>query len=208
MLPKEALSMSNTVSTANFLKDALVTYAQYSASQKQDVQKAALRWLQLHISHDLADQTILDQFGKKWRQGSSQPVSADPINFESLPGSYKGEKSINSHQEDALAFLQEVIPPALQDGFQQRWNLKVKLQVSDAAGAIFKIDQQDIALLQQNDASGDGTGWYAVAHESVYYLLSYEEKGDDYLVEIGEEISPQNQSTWFVPKEQVKISNL
>lgn len=196
--------MSNsTALESGFLKDALVTYAQYSASQKQDIQKAALRWLQLHIDNDLEDKTILEQFAKKWRQGSNQPLSADPIDFERLPGSYKGKKSVSGHQEEAIAFLQEVIPQQMQEDFKQRWNIKSKLQVSNPAGATFRIDQQ----VQQDDANGDGTTWYQVEDKSVYYLLSYAEQGDDYWVELAEEIGSQNQNTWFVDKEQVKISS-
>ncbi|MEM8810613.1 MAG: hypothetical protein AAGF01_31780 [Cyanobacteria bacterium P01_G01_bin.38] len=195
-------------STPSFLKDAFVAYAQYSASQKQDVQKAALKWLQLHINNDLADKTILEQFAQKWRKGSNQPLSAAPLYLESLPRSYKGKKSVSGHQEEALSFLQEVVPLQMQEDFKQRWNLKAKLQVSSSDGATFKVDQQEMTLLKQNDADGDGTAWYQIADNSLYYLLSYEEKGDDYLVELGEEISPQNQNTWFVAKEHVKISSI
>ena len=201
--------MTNSASsTSSFLKDAFAAYASYSSSQKQDAQKAALRWLQSHINNDLADKTILEQFAKKWRKGSSQTLSADPLYLERLPGSYKGEKSVSDHQEKALNFLQEVVPLQMQEDFKQRWNLKTKLQVSNSTGAIFKIDPREMTLLQQDDANGDGTAWYQVEDKSVYYLLSYEEKGDDYLVELGEEISPQNQNTWFVAKEHVKISGV
>ena len=195
-------------SNSNFLKDAFAAYAPYSTAQKQDVQKAALKWLQLHISSDLEDKTILEQFAQKWRKGSKQPLSVAPLSMESLPRSYKGNNSVSGHQEEALSFLQEVIPPQMQEDFKQRWNLKAKLQVSNATGATFKIDQQEMTLLQQNDANGDGTAWYQVEDKSVYYLLSHEEKGDDYLVELSEEISSQNQNTWFVAKEDVKISSV
>lgn len=194
--------------TSSFLKDAFLSYALYSAPQKQDVQKTALKWLQLHINNDLADKTILQQFAQKWRKGSTQPLSADPLYLESLPSSYKGEKSVSGHQEEALTFLQEVVPLQMQEDFKQRWNLNAKLRVSNSTGATLKIDQREMTLLQQNDASGDGTAWYQIADKSVHYLLSYEEKGDDYLVELAEEISPQKQNTWFVAKEHVKISNV
>ncbi len=198
---------SSVSSESSFLKDALVSYAPYSNLQKQDIHKAALRWLQVHINNDLADKTILDQFAQKWRKDSNQPLSTDPIDFELLPGSYKGEKSVSNHQEEALTFLQEAVPVSIQENFKQRWDIKTKLQVSNSAGAIFKVDQRDMALLKQTDANGDGTAWYQVKNRSVYYVLSYEEKGDDYFVELGEEISPQNKNAWFVAKEQIKISS-
>lgn len=188
-------------STSNFLKDALVNYAQYTSAQKQDVQKAALKWLQIHINNDLTDKTILNQFAQKWRKGSNQPLSVDPLHLENLPRSYKGKKSLSNHQEEALTFLQDIVPLQIQEDFKQRWELKAKLQVSNSDGATFKPDQQ-------NDADGDGTTWCQIEDKTVYYLLSYEEKGDDYLVELGEEISPQNQNTWLVAKEHVKISSI
>lgn len=199
---------SSVSSTSSFLKDAFATYALYSAPHRQNVHKAALRWLQLHINTDLEDKTILQQFAKKWRKDASQPLSADPIYFESLPSSYKGEKSVSGHQEEALTFLQEVVPLQMQEGFKQRWELKSKLQVSNPSGTAFKVEQQEIATLQQNDADGDGTAWYQVEDKSLYYLLSYEETGDDYRIELSEEISPQNRNTWFVAKEHVKVSNV
>ncbi len=195
-------------STSSFLKDAFMAYASYSASQKQEVQQAALKWLQLHINNDLEDKTILEQFAQKWRKGSNQPLTADPIYLERLPGSYKGNKSVDSHQEEALTFLQEVVPLQLQEDFKQRWNLKSKLQVSNSTGATFRIDQREMTLLQQDDPNGDGIAWYQLADKSVCYLLSHEERGDDYWVELSEEISPQNQNTWFVAKEHVKISGV
>ncbi|MEO1299861.1 MAG: hypothetical protein AAFW75_29640, partial [Cyanobacteria bacterium J06636_16] len=158
----------SATSTSNFLKDAFVSYAQYSTAQKQDMQKAALKWLQLHINNDLEDETILEQFAKKWRRGSNQPLSADPLHLESLPRSYKGKKSVSGHQEEALNFLQEVVPLQMQEGFKQRWNPKAKLQVSNSAGATFKIDQREMTLLQQDDVNGDGTAWYQVEDKSVY----------------------------------------
>ncbi len=201
--------MSNSESQAsNFLKDAFASYAQYSAAQKQEMQKAALKWLQQHINNDLEDKTILEQFSKKWRYSSKQPLSDDPIDFTRLPSSYKGEKSVSGHQEEALAFLQAAVPQKMQDDFQQRWELQAKLEVSNSTGATFKIDQRDMALLQQADSDGDGTAWYQVEDKSLYYLLSYAEKGDDYWVELSEEISSKNQNTWFVAQEQVKISSI
>ncbi|MBE9101648.1 hypothetical protein [Vacuolonema iberomarrocanum] len=188
-------------SESNFLKDALVNYAQYTSAQKQDVQKSALKWLQSHINSDLTDKTILDQFAQKWRKNSNQPLSVDPLYLENLPRSYKGDKSLNNHQEEALIFLQDIVPLQMQEGFKQRWELKAKLQVSNSDGATFKTDQQI-------DVDSDGSTWCQVEDKTVYYLLSHEEKGDDYLVELSEEISPQNQNTWFVAKEHVKISSI
>jgi hypothetical protein len=192
---------SSESSTSNFLKDAFVSYAQYTNAQKQDAQKAALKWLQSHINNDLADKTILDQFAQKWRKDSDQPLSVDPLYLENLPHSYKGKKSLNSHQEEALTFLQDIVPLKMQEDFKQRWDLKAKLQISNSDGATFKPDQQNAVT------SGDPITCQ-IEDKTVYYLLSYEEKGDDYLVELGEEISPQNQNTWLVAKEHVKISSI
>ncbi|MEO1095235.1 MAG: hypothetical protein AAFX01_10095 [Cyanobacteria bacterium J06638_28] len=199
---------SSATSISSFLKDAFVAYAPYSTAQKQDMQKAALKWLQLHISNELEDKTILEQFAQKWRKDSTQSLSAAPLYLETLPGSYKGKKSVSGHQEEALNFLQATVPLQMQEDFKERWNLKSKLQVSNSAGATFKVDQREITLLQQDNTEGDGTAWCHVEDQSVYYLLSYEEQGDDYRVELGEEIGSQNQNTWFVSKEHVKISNI
>lgn len=203
--------MTNPASSVpSFLRDAFVSYAPFSNLQKQDVQKRALKWLQLHINTELEDKTIIEQFTQKWRVGTGQSSSSDqsPLHLENLPGSYKGTKSISGHQEDALVFLQEVVPLQMQEDFKQRWNAKTKLEVSNAAGAFFKIDEQATTLLQQEDPDGNGTTWYQVEHKKIYYLLSSEPKGDDYLVVLGEEISPQNRNTWFVAQEHVKISNV
>lgn len=203
--------MSNPASSVpSFLRDALVSYTGFSNQQKQDVQKRALKWLQVHINTDLTDKTILEQFTQKWRFGASQSASTDqsPLLLENLPGSYKGNQSINGHQEEALVFLQNIVPVEMQADFQQRWNAKSKLEVSSADGASFKVDDREIALLQQEHQDGDGTTWYLVEHKQVYYLLSSELQGNNYQVVLAEEISPQNRSTWFVAQDQVKISNV
>ncbi|MEO0532578.1 MAG: hypothetical protein AAF215_01760 [Cyanobacteria bacterium P01_A01_bin.123] len=202
--------MTNSTSSApNFLRDMIKDPATFNNPQKQDVQKRALKWLQLQIDNELTDKTIIEQFAQKWRVGKNQSPGTDQssLSMENLPGSYKGTKSISGHQEDALDFLQEVIPLPMQEGFKQRWNAKIKLEVSNASGASFKIDEQEMTLLQEDDPDGNGTTWYQVENKKVYYLLSSEPKGDDYLVVLGEEISPQNRNTWFVAQEDVKISN-
>ena len=67
----------------------------------------------------------------------------------------------------------------------------------------------EIYTLSLHDALPiSGTGWYLVEEQTTYYVLSSESKGDDYLVELGEEISPANLSTWFVSQEDVKLSNV
>ncbi len=204
--------MTDSVTSAapNFLREALASYAPFSNQQKQNAQKRALTWLQLHINTDLTDKTILEQFAQKWRAGPNQSSSANrpPLRLENLPGSYKGEKSINRHQETALNFMQQIVPLQMQEEFNQRWNAKTKLAVSSPSGAIFKLDQRDIALLQQEDADGEGHTWYLVPDKSVYYLISSASQGEDYQVVLSEEISPQNRNIWFVSQEQVKISNV
>jgi hypothetical protein len=120
--------MTNPASSVpSFLRDAFTSYSSFSNLQKQDVQKRALKWLQLHITTELTDKTILDQFTQQWRTGTSQSPGPDqsPLYLENLPGSYKGDKSINGHQENALVFLQEVVPSQMQEDFKQRWNAKI-----------------------------------------------------------------------------------
>ncbi|MBE9136228.1 hypothetical protein IQ254_03255 [Nodosilinea sp. LEGE 07088] len=194
----------------SFLRDAFKSHANFSSSQRQDAQKRALKWLQLHIETDLSDETILKKFTQMWRSeaNSSQDAEQSPLHFENLPGSYKGTKSINSHQEDALSFIQAAVPLKMQEDFSQRWDAKTKLEVSNSSGACFKIDRQEIAVLQQKDPDGDGTAWYQVDDKQIYYLLSSEPAGDDFLIVLSEEISPQNKSTWFVAQEHVKIANI
>lgn len=201
--------MTNPASSVpSFLRDAFESHATFSSLQKQDVQKRALKWLQLHINTDLEDKTIIEQFTQKWRVGADRSPILDqsPLYLDVIPGSYK--KSINGHQEDALVFLQEAVPLQMQADFQQRWNAKTKVEISNSSGASFKIDQREMALLQQEDPDGNGTAWYHVEHQQVYYLLSSEPNGDDFLVVLSEEISPQQGNTWFVAQEHVKISTV
>ncbi len=202
--------MVNPAATRSFLRDALNSYAPYSNPQKQDVQKRALKWLQCQIEAEVSDKTLLEQFTQKWRTGANQPLSPDnsPLYLEKLPGSYKGSRSINAHQEDALIFLQEQVPPSLQDEFKKHWDIKIKLEVSNSSGTAFKIDEREKSILQQEYPNGDGTTWYQVDNKQMYYLLSSEPKGDHYLVVLSEEISPQNRNTWFVCQEHVKISKM
>ena len=204
--------MADPVSSVpSFLRDALKAYAPYSSAQKQNMQKRALKWLQRHIHADLEDKTIIKQFAQKWRgleAGQSSSSDHSPLSLENLPGSYKGAKSINGHQEGALVFLQEVVPTQMQEDFKQRWDAKEKLEVTHSPGAFFKIDGREITLLQQDNSDGDGTTWYQVENKSTYYLLSSEPKGDDYLVVLCEEISPQNRNTWFVAQAHVKLSSV
>ncbi|WP_107667194.1 hypothetical protein [Cyanothece sp. BG0011] len=197
-------------SVPSFLRDAFESYAQYTAEQKQDAQQRALKWLQTHIESDLPDKSILTQFARKWRTGSNAPSEADDsnLNWANLPSSYKGNKSINSHQEEALKFLEETIPQELQDDFKTRWEVKTKLKVSNASGTPFKVDETDLKVLQENDPNGEGKKWYQVNKGDVYYLLSSEEKDDHYLIVTTEEIGSEDRNTWYVSKEDVNISGV
>jgi hypothetical protein len=194
----------------SFLRDAFQSYAQFTVDQKQDAQKRALKWLQIHIQSDLSDQTILDQFAQKWRTGKLSPSNANdsPLHLENLPRSYKGTDSINAHQEEAFSFLEEHIPTALQDEFKARWEVKKRLKVSGASGTPLKIDETELETLQKNDPDGEGKTWYQVNKGDIYYVLSSEEKGENYLVVMTEEIGSENRNTWYVSKKDVDISNL
>ncbi|MCU0566592.1 MAG: hypothetical protein MUF49_08345 [Oculatellaceae cyanobacterium Prado106] len=199
--------MTNQTSVIpSFLRDAFESHASFSNLQKQDVQKRALKWLQLHINDDLADKTIMEQFTQKWRVGPRQTLGADqsPLHLDVIPGSYS--KSPNNHQEEALVFLQEVVPLQLQEDFKQRWNAKNKLEVSNKSGTSFKIDERKMELLQQEDPDGCGITWHHVESKQVYYLLSSEEKGENLLVVLAEEIGSENRNTWFVSQKDVKVS--
>ncbi|WP_009546102.1 hypothetical protein [Crocosphaera subtropica] len=203
--------MATTENSApSFLRDAFESYAQYTADQKQDAQQRALQWLQTHIESDLSDKTILTQFAQKWRTGNNTPSEADqsPLNWANLPRSYKGNKSINSHQEEALKFLEETIPQELQDDFKARWEVKTKLKVSNTSGTPLKVDETDLKALQENDPNGEGKNWYQVNKGDVYYLLSSEEKDDHYRIVTTEEIGSDNRNTWYVSKEDVSISGV
>jgi hypothetical protein len=195
-------------SSPSFLRDAFESHAPYSNLQKQDVQKRALKWLQLHINTELADKTIMEQFTQKWRVGANQSSTSDrsPLYLEIIPGSY--QKSSGGHHEEALLFLQEVVPLQMQEEFQLRWHAKTKLEISSSSGASFRIDDRDLAVLQQEDPDGNGTTWHNAEHRQVYYLLSSEPKGDDLLVVLTEEISPANRNTWFVAQENVRVSTV
>ncbi|MGB5596947.1 MAG: hypothetical protein WBM62_23360 [Crocosphaera sp.] len=197
-------------SVPSFLKDAFEDYAQYTAAQKQNAQQRALKWLQLHIQSDLSDQTILAQFAQKWRTGNKVNPEAEqsPLHLENLPRSYKGNKSINSHQEEALLFLHEQVPPEMQDDFKSRWDVKTKLKISNAAGTPLKIDEKEPDVLEKSDPNGEGKAWYQVNKGDIYYLLSSEEKGEHYLIVTTEDIGSENCNTWFVAKEDVDISSL
>ena len=199
-----------TNSVPSFLRDALESYAQYTADQKQDAQKRALKWLQSHIESDLSDKTILTQFAQKWRTGSNAPSEADqsPLNWANLPSSYKGNKSINSHQEEALKLIEEQVPQEMQEDFKARWEVKTKLKVSNASGTPLKADETDLKVLQEKDPNGEGKNWYQVNKGDVYYLLSSEEKETHYLVVTTEEIGSDNRNTWYVSKEDVSISGV
>ncbi|XWK88277.1 MAG: hypothetical protein U7127_29525 [Phormidium sp.] len=200
---------NQSATTISFLKDAFVSFATFSNLQKQDVQRQALKWLQLHIETDLADKTIVPQFNQMWRGGAqSSNADSSPLYLENLPGSYKGDKTISNHQEDALAFIQEKVPQELQDEFKKRWDAKTKIEVSNAEGALFKIDERETTVLQAEDPEGNGTAWFKVENKQTYYLLSSEEKGDYYYVVLCAEISPQNRNAWYVAQSDVKISNL
>lgn len=200
--------MTNPASSVpSFLRDAFESHATFSNLQKQDAQKRALKWLQFHINTELADKTIMEQFTQKWRFGAAKPSSdQSPLYLEVIPASYN--KAGTGHQEEALVFLQEAVPLQMQEDFKQRWNAKTKLEVSSSAGASFRIDEREMELLQQEDPDGDGITWHHVEHNKVYYLLSSEPKGEDLLVVLSEEISPENRSTWLVDQKHVKVSSV
>lgn len=200
---------NQSISTNSFLKDAFTSFATFSNLQKQDVQKQALKWLQLHIETDIEDKTVIPQFNQMWRGGiQSSNADSSPLYLENLPGSYKGSKTLSNHQEDALAFIQEKVPQELQDEFKKRWDAKTKIEVSNTNGALFKIDEREITVLQAEDPEGNGTAWFKVEKKQTYYLLSSEEKGNDYYVVLCVEISPQNRNAWYVTQSDVKISNV
>lgn len=195
----------------SFLRDAFVSYAKYNSPREQELQQSALQWLQSNIESELDDgKTIIEQFTNKWRkgwQGTKNPEE-QPIALKNLPGSYKGSKAVDLHQEDALVFLHEAIPQDLKDDFEKRWQIKQKLQVSNSDGTPFMVNEEEIAILQEQDPEGNGTTWYQVEKKQTYYLLSYEEKGDRYLVVLNEPISPQNRDTWLVAQADVEISKV
>ncbi len=195
----------------SFLRDAFVSYAKYNAPQQQTIQKYALQWLQSHIESELDDgKVIMEQFTNKWRTGwqPGKYSQESPIEFQNLPGSYKGSSTANSHQEDALVFIDEAIPQDLKDGFEKRWNITKKLKVSNSSGTPFMVGEGEIATLKKQEPEGNGTTWYQVEEKETYYLISYEEKGDLYLVVLSEPISPQNRDTWYVSQADVDISKV
>lgn len=204
--------MANTKTlNPSFLRDAFVSYAKYNSPKEQALQKDALQWLQNNIESDLDDgKAIIEQFTSKWRtgwQGLKNPEES-PIELKNLPGSYKGSKSISPHQEEALAFIHEAIPQNLKDGFEKRWQIKQKLQVTNSSGTAFMVSDEDLDVLKEQDPEGNGTAWYQVEEKQTFYLLSYEKKGDFYLVVLKEPISPQNCDTWFVTQADVEISKV
>ncbi|MGA9377930.1 MAG: hypothetical protein WBV73_04080 [Phormidium sp.] len=200
---------NQSTTTISFLKEAFISLAPFSSLSKQEVQREALKWLQLHIQTDLEDKTIIPQFNQMWRGGDlSSNADNSPLYLENLPGSYKGSKTVTTHQEDALAFIQEKVPQELQDEFKKRWDAKTKIEVSNAEGALFKIDERETTVLQTEDPEGNGTAWFKVEKKQMYYLVSSEEKGDNYYVVLCAEISPQNRNAWYVAQKDVKISNV
>jgi hypothetical protein len=196
-----------SASVPSFLREAFVGYSSYNNPQKQEVHKKALKWLQTQIENDLEDKTILEQFAVKWRAGSNADIP-DKISLEFLPSSYKGDKTLDYHQEEALVFMQEVIPLSLQEEFQKHWEIKNKLEVSNSAGTAFKVDNREISVLQAEDAEGTGITWFQVPKKQVYFLLSSELQDNQYLVVLSEKISPQNRDTWYVAQEDIKISGV
>ncbi|MGF1542831.1 MAG: hypothetical protein ACFCU5_20715 [Pleurocapsa sp.] len=203
--------VTSKVLNPSFLRDAFVSYAKYNAPQQQTIQKYALQWLQSHIESELDDgKVIMEQFTNKWRTGwqPGKYSQESPIALQNLPGSYKGASTANPHQEDALVFIHEVISQDLKDEFEKRWNITKKLQVSNSSGTPFMVSEGEITTLKEQDPEGNGTTWYQVAEKETYYLLSYEERGDFYLVVLSEPISPQNHDTWFVNQADVNISKV
>ena len=195
----------------SFLRDAFTSYAKYNTPKQQELQQYALQWLQSHIESDLDDgKAIMEQFTGKWRKGWQPGINSQesPIELKNLPHSYKGSNTIDSHQEDALVFIHEAIPQDLKDGFEKLWNIKQKLQVSNSSGTTFMVKEEEIDVLQEQDPEGNGIAWYQVDAKQTYYLLSWEEKGDRYLVVLSEAISPQNHDTWFVAQADVNLSKV
>ncbi|MGV2830668.1 hypothetical protein [Myxosarcina sp. GI1(2024)] len=202
---------TSKASSPSFLRDAFTSYAKYNAPKQQELQQYALQWLQNQIESELDDgKAVMEQFTGKWRKGWQPGINSQesPIELKNLPHSYKGSNSIDSHQEDALIFIHEAIPQDLKDGFAKLWNIKEKLQVSNADGALFMVNEEEIAVLQEQDPEGNGIAWYQVEENQTYYLLSAEAKGDRYLVVLSEPISPQNKDTWFVAQADVDISKV
>ncbi len=203
--------VNSKVLTPSFLRDAFVSYAKYNSSQQQTIQRDALKWLQRNIESELDDgKEIIEKFTNKWRPGWQNGKNPQelPIEFQNLPGSYKGVKTANSHQEDALIFIHETIPQDLKNSFEKRWNIEKKLQVSNSSGTPFMVNEEEIATLQEKDPEGNGTAWYQLEEKETYYLLSYEEKGDLYLVVLSEPIGSQNRDSWFVNQADVNISKI
>ncbi|VEP15277.1 conserved hypothetical protein [Hyella patelloides LEGE 07179] len=195
----------------SFLRDAFTSYSKYNTPKQQELQQYALQWLQSQIESELDDgKAIMEKFTGKWRKGWQPGINSQesPIELKNLPHSYKGSNTIDSHQEDALVFIHEAIPQNLKDDFAKLWNIKEKLQVSNADGAIFMVNDEEIATLKEQDPEGNGTAWYQVDEKQTYYLLSSEEKGDRYLVVLSEAISPQNRDTWLVAQADVNISKV
>ncbi len=125
-----------------------------------------------------------------------------------MPRSYKGSKTIDSHQEDALILIHEAVPQDLKDDFEKRWNIKQKLRVTNSSGTTFMVNEEGIDTLREQDPEGNGITWYQVDEKQTYYLVSYEQKGDLYLIVLNEVISPQNRDTWLVAKADVEISKV
>lgn len=203
--------MSNpNTSTSSFLKEAFLSYSPSTSAAKQEIQKQALQWLQTEIETKLKEQKVLENFTEKWRsprKGQSTTVTDSALYLDNLPRSYKGSQSINNHQEEALIFIHEQIPSGMQEEFKKRWNLKKQIRVVSNEGAAFKIEQKEAEVLQQEDPNGQGLTWYKVEKNQAYYLVDYQEQDQDYLVVLNQKISPQNQDTWYVSKEDVKISD-
>lgn len=196
---------------ASFLRDAFVSYAKYNSPKEQEIQKSALKWLQSHIESDLSEgKTIIKEFSNQWRKGSQGTTNAQEsaIALENLPRSYKGSKTIDSHQEDALILIHEAVPQDLKDDFEKRWNIKQKLRVTNSSGTTFMVNEEGIDTLREQDPEGNGITWYQVDEKQTYYLVSYEQKGDLYLIVLNEVISPQNRDTWLVAKADVEISKV
>lgn len=204
MVTSKALSPS-------FLRDAFKSYAKYNTPKQQKLQQYALAWLQSHIESDIDNgKAILEQFTGKWRKGWKPGINSQEslIELKNLPHSYKSSKSIDSHQEDALIFIHEAISQDLKDRFEKLWNIEQKLQVTNADGTTFMVNNEEIAALQAQDPEGNGTGWYQVDEKQTYYIFSVEKKGDRFLVVLNKPISPQNKDTWFVAQADVEISKV
>ncbi|MEM8603191.1 MAG: hypothetical protein AAGF24_05095 [Cyanobacteria bacterium P01_H01_bin.121] len=179
--------MTTAVAPApSFLRDAFGKFAQYQQPQKQAAQQQALQWLQQAL-----DTEVVAEFTRLWRGVHGAPAATDAVNFGNLPTSYKGTNSISSHQEAALAYLQEHAPEAAVTEFEDRWSNSTKLDTKKET--VFKAE--------------DGTEF--AAEKRTTYIVYIQEEVDEETLKItfGEALAGTDQVTWFVTKADVKIAS-